>query len=86
MYLDIKLPSQNYIILLIFEQVKGVVKKRREEYVLDSSLGSCPVDEINNTFSIALMCLETDPSKRPTMAEVVKMLQQIKSEKALTDS
>ncbi|XP_022717403.1 receptor-like serine/threonine-protein kinase At1g78530 isoform X1 [Durio zibethinus] len=66
--------------------VKGVVEERREEYVLDSSLSSCPVDEINNTFNIALMCLETDPSKRPTMAEVVKMLEQIKSGSAVTDS
>ncbi|XWS27423.1 hypothetical protein CRYUN_Cryun26dG0114000 [Craigia yunnanensis] len=66
--------------------VKGVVEERREEYVLDSSLGSCPVDETNYTFSIALMCLETDPCKRPTMAEVVKMLEQMKSEKAVTDS
>ncbi|XP_021288182.1 receptor-like serine/threonine-protein kinase At1g78530 [Herrania umbratica] len=65
--------------------VKGVVEERREEYVLDSSLGSCPVDEINNTFNVALMCLETDPSMRPTMAEVVKMLEQIKSEKAVND-
>lgn len=55
--------------------VKGVVEERKEEYVLDSSLGCCPVDEINNTFSIAMMCLETDPTKRPTMAEVVKMLE-----------
>lgn len=39
------------------------------------------MDEVNKTFNIALMCLETDPSKRPTMAEVVKMLEQIKSEK-----
>ncbi|MBA0574006.1 hypothetical protein Golob_001247 [Gossypium lobatum] len=61
--------------------VKGVVEERREEYVVDNSLGSCPVDEVNKTFNIALMCLETDPSKRPTMAEVVKMLEQIKSEK-----
>lgn len=55
--------------------VKGVVEERKEEYVLDSSLGCCPVDEINNTFSIAMMCLETDPTMRPTMAEVVKMLE-----------
>ncbi|KAG8472314.1 hypothetical protein CXB51_035289 [Gossypium anomalum] len=61
--------------------VKGVVEERREEYVVDNILGSCPVDEVNKTFNIALMCLETDPSKRPTMAEVVKMLEQIKSEK-----
>ncbi|XP_017979822.1 PREDICTED: receptor-like serine/threonine-protein kinase At1g78530 [Theobroma cacao] len=40
--------------------VKGVVEERREEYVLDSSLGSCPVDEINNAFNVALMCLETE--------------------------
>ncbi|OMO92611.1 hypothetical protein COLO4_17449 [Corchorus olitorius] len=66
-------------------RVKGVVEEKREEYVLDSSLVSCPVDEINNTFNVALMCLETDPSMRPTMAEVVKMLEQIKSEKAVND-
>ncbi|KAK8591491.1 hypothetical protein V6N13_031533 [Hibiscus sabdariffa] len=59
--------------------VKGVVEERREEYAVDSSLGcSCPMDEINKTFNVALLCLETDPSKRPTMAEVVKMLEQIK--------
>ncbi|KAK8542796.1 hypothetical protein V6N12_015376 [Hibiscus sabdariffa] len=61
------------------EQVKGVVEERREEYAVDSSLGcSCPMDEITKTFNVALLCLETDPSKRPTMAEVVKMLEQIK--------
>ncbi|XP_030552100.1 receptor-like serine/threonine-protein kinase At1g78530 [Rhodamnia argentea] len=61
--------------------VKSVVNEKREEYVLDSGLEDCPVDEINNAFSIALMCLEPEPAKRPTMAEVVKMLEQTKSEK-----
>lgn len=63
--------------------MKGVVQDKREEYVLDSSLGCCPGDEINNAFSIALMCLEPEASKRPTMAEVVKMLEQIRSDKVI---
>ncbi|KAL7103792.1 hypothetical protein ACP275_08G201000 [Erythranthe tilingii] len=60
--------------------VKSVVEEKREEYVLDISLNDSPIDEINRVFSIALMCLEPEPSKRPTMAEVVKMLEQIRPE------
>ncbi|KAK6154233.1 hypothetical protein DH2020_008481 [Rehmannia glutinosa] len=60
--------------------VKSVVQEKREEYVIDNSLTDCPADEINLVFSIALMCLEPEPSTRPTMAEVLKMLEQIRPE------
>ncbi|KAL1563796.1 receptor-like serine/threonine-protein kinaseisoform X2 [Salvia divinorum] len=60
--------------------VKSVVQDKREEYEIDSSLVDFPVEEANNVFSIALMCLEAEPTNRPTMAEVVKMLEQIKPE------
>ncbi|XP_044474085.1 receptor-like serine/threonine-protein kinase At1g78530 isoform X2 [Mangifera indica] len=66
--------------------VKAVVQNQREEYVLDPRLEDCPTDEINIVFSIALTCLEPEPSKRPTMAEVVKMLEKIKSEKAVRNN
>ncbi|KAI5332866.1 hypothetical protein L3X38_022995 [Prunus dulcis] len=66
--------------------VKAVIQDKKEEYVSDSNLGCCPTDEINNAFSIALMCLEPEPSKRPTMVEVVKMLEEIKNNKVVKET
>lgn len=63
----------------MLEQVKTVVEEKKEDHVLDSNLESCPIDEVNGVFNIALTCLEPEPSKRPSMAEVVKMLEQIKN-------
>lgn len=78
--------TSEQINLLTLSQVKAVVQDKREEYVLDNNLEGSPVDEINIVFSIALMCLEPEPSKRPTMAEVVKMLEQIRSDKVVKDT
>ncbi|KAI4323104.1 hypothetical protein L6164_022736 [Bauhinia variegata] len=64
--------------------VKAVVQEKKEEIVLDESLGSCPMEEVNNVFNIAMMCLEPEPLKRPTMDEVVKLLEQRKSDKIVT--
>ncbi|CAN4104308.1 unnamed protein product [Withania somnifera] len=58
--------------------VKAVVQHKREEYVLDKNLEEFPIYEINHVFNITLMCLEAVPCIRPTMAEVVIMLEQIK--------
>ncbi|KAF3442308.1 hypothetical protein FNV43_RR16224 [Rhamnella rubrinervis] len=65
--------------------VKTVVEEKKEDHVLDRNLESCPIDEINSVFCIALMCLEPEPSKRPSMAEVVKMLEQTKNNNAVID-
>ncbi|MED6118141.1 hypothetical protein PIB30_000123 [Stylosanthes scabra] len=65
--------------------VKAVVQEKKEEVVLDSSLGSsCPMQEVNKVFSIAMMCLEPDPLNRPNMAEVVNLLEQAVSGKHVT--
>lgn len=53
--------------------------------MLDSNLESCSINEVNSVFSIALMCLEQEPLKRPTMAEVVKMLEKAKSDRKVSD-
>ncbi|KAK4285818.1 hypothetical protein QN277_002465 [Acacia crassicarpa] len=56
--------------------VKAVVQERKGELVLDNTLGSCPMKEVDNVFNVAMMCLEPDPLKRPTMAEVVTLLEE----------
>lgn len=45
-----------------------------------------PLDEIKSVFQIAMMCLEPEPSKRPTMVEVFKMLEQIKPNEHVSES
>ncbi|KAJ1384855.1 Protein kinase domain [Sesbania bispinosa] len=72
--------------LLSHRVVKAVVREKKEELVLDSSLGSCPMQEVNKVFNIAMMCLEPDPLKRPTMAEVVNLLEQTESNQLVTAS
>ncbi|KAJ6966221.1 hypothetical protein NC652_003947 [Populus alba x Populus x berolinensis] len=67
------------------KRVKAVVEHKRGEYVLDSSLKCSPADEINKVFRIAFRCLEPEPSERPTMADVVKMLEQAKSERVVEE-
>lgn len=68
------------------DQVKAVVQEKKEELVLDSNLGSCPKQEVNKVFNIAMMCLEPDPLNRPTMAEVVNLLEQTEPDKPVTAS
>lgn len=58
--------------------VKGVVEEKREEHAIDTSIRCFQVDEVKKVFAVAEKCLEPDPSNRPTMAGVVKMLEEIK--------
>ncbi|KAD0085678.1 hypothetical protein E3N88_44801 [Mikania micrantha] len=58
--------------------VTWFVKDKREEHYVDNRLEGYCMDEINQAFVIALMCLETEPSKRPNMLEVLKMLEKIR--------
>lgn len=61
--------------------MKGVVEDKREEHAVDCNLVCFPAEEVKKVFAVAERCLEPDPSRRPTMAEVVKMLDEISSHK-----
>ncbi|XP_011624512.1 receptor-like serine/threonine-protein kinase At1g78530 isoform X2 [Amborella trichopoda] len=56
--------------------VKAVVEEGREVDVVDRELVNVSIEEIKSVFGIVIKCLDQDPSKRPTMGEVVKNLEQ----------
>ncbi|KAJ4765507.1 Leucine-rich receptor-like protein kinase family protein [Rhynchospora pubera] len=58
--------------------VKETVKENREEETIDNAVVSFPISEIKAVFCIAEKCLEVEPLKRPTMVDVLKMLEQVK--------
>lgn len=57
--------------------MKEVTEEKREEHAIDRSLVRFPIGKVRKMFAVASKCLESDPSKRPTMATVLKMLEQI---------
>ena len=61
--------------------VKETMEEKREEHAVDEALlrqcgGLLPADEVKLVFAVADKCLDSDPGQRPTMAQVVKMLEQ----------
>ncbi|KAL6627074.1 hypothetical protein ACP70R_030800 [Stipagrostis hirtigluma subsp. patula] len=60
--------------------VKETMEEKREEHAIDEALSGAPVEEVKFLFSVADKCLESDPCKRPTMTQVVKMLEQAKQQ------
>ncbi|KAL6850271.1 hypothetical protein ACP4OV_020898 [Aristida adscensionis] len=58
--------------------VKETMEEKREEHAIDEALSCVPVEEVKLVFRVADKCLESDPCNRPTMAQVVKMLEQAK--------
>lgn len=60
--------------------VKETMEEKREEHAVDSALeSSFPAEEVKLVFKVADKCLESEPCNRPTMAEVVKLLEQAKN-------
>jgi serine/threonine protein kinase len=64
--------------------VKETMEEKREEHAIDEALlklhhHHLPTEEVRLVFSVADRCLDADPANRPTMAQVVKMLEQGKN-------
>jgi somatic embryogenesis receptor kinase 1 len=61
---------------LLFVQVKGLLKERRLEMLVDPDLLTNYIDvEVESLIQVALLCTQGSPSERPKMSEVVRMLE-----------
>lgn len=57
-------------------QVKGLLKDKKLETLVDSDLQGNYVDEqVEELIQVALLCTQYSPSERPKMSEVVRMLE-----------
>lgn len=57
-------------------QVKGLLKDKRLETLVDSDLqGNYIDDEVEQLIQVALLCTQSSPMERPKMSEVVRMLE-----------
>lgn len=62
--------------VMLLDWVKGLLKDRRLETLVDSDLdGNYIEDEVEQLIQVALLCTQSSASERPKMSEVVRMLE-----------
>lgn len=62
--------------VMLLDWVRGLLKDRRVEMVVDGDLGGNYVEsEVEELIQIALLCTQSSPPDRPKMSEVVRMLE-----------
>lgn len=66
-------------VLILNEQVKIMLEEGNVLDCVDESMGEYPEEEVLPVLKLALVCTSQIPSSRPSMAEVVQILQVIKT-------
>ncbi|KAG5041335.1 hypothetical protein JHK85_013811 [Glycine max] len=61
--------------VLLIDYVKKLLREKRLEDIVDRNLESYDPKEVETILQVALLCTQGYPEDRPTMSEVVKMLQ-----------
>ncbi|XP_039038148.1 BRASSINOSTEROID INSENSITIVE 1-associated receptor kinase 1-like isoform X2 [Hibiscus syriacus] len=62
--------------VMLLDWVKGLLRDRKLETLVDSDLSGNYVDEeVEKLIQVALLCTQSTPMERPKMAEVVRMLE-----------
>ncbi|OAY78238.1 putative LRR receptor-like serine/threonine-protein kinase [Ananas comosus] len=72
--IDISRPEEDDVLLL--DLVKKLLKEGRVESIVDRNLSNnYEIEDVNTMIQIALLCTQASPEQRPTMSEVVRMLE-----------
>ncbi|KAL8089310.1 hypothetical protein AgCh_038931 [Apium graveolens] len=62
--------------VMLLDWVKGLLKDKKLELLVDEDLQGSYVDEqVEELIQVALLCTQNSPTERPKMTEVVKMLE-----------
>lgn len=59
---------------IVYEQIKKLLRENRVDDIVDGNLKIYDAKEVETIVRVALLCTQSSPEDRPTMAEVVKML------------
>lgn len=69
-------PSLSHFMYAACSQVKGLLKDRRLEPLVDPDLQNNYIEvEVESLIQVALLCTQGSPMERPKMSEVVRMLE-----------
>ncbi|XP_010521401.1 PREDICTED: probable LRR receptor-like serine/threonine-protein kinase At5g63710 [Tarenaya hassleriana] len=63
--------------VLLLDHIKKLLREERIRDIVDGNLTSYEQKEVETIVQVALLCTQSSPEERPTMSEVVKMLQGI---------
>lgn len=61
--------------VLLLDHIKKLLREKRLEDIVDGNLNSFDHKEVETVLQVAMLCTQGSPEDRPTMAQVVTMLQ-----------
>ncbi|XVE83435.1 hypothetical protein DITRI_Ditri16bG0088600 [Diplodiscus trichospermus] len=61
--------------VLLLDHIKKLLREKRVDDIVDGNLKIYDPKEVETIVRVALLCTQSSPEDRPTMAEVVKMLE-----------
>jgi hypothetical protein len=63
------------MIQILYWQIKKLQRENRLDDIVDGNMKTYDEKEVGTVIQVAFLCTQSSPEERPTMAEVVRLLQ-----------